>query len=136
MEGAAMNRNENIEKGEFFKFQATVTRRNGKFYIVTWCGVRGVQGSGGTNRLKDNSINLFRIKDELLSSLKIHFEIDFERRVFQEKSKEQLKKITKKTCYEEHLLTNTDWAEASICRDQKDMEVMLSRAELLKKTLR
>ena len=130
-----MNKSENIEKGEFFNFKATITRRNGKFYIVTWQGVHGVQGSGSRNTLEDNTENLFKIKDTILSSLKSCFEIYFERSIFEEKTKEQLKKITKENCYKEYLLTDRDSAEAYIIREKADMEEMLSKAELIRMEL-
>jgi len=127
-----MNKKENVERGEFFKITSTVIRRNGKFYISS---KEGGTGFGMKNILVDTNQSLYSIKSQLLSNLKICFE-SFEQTVFEERSKEQLKKITKKTCYEEHLLTDNDWAESNTIRKKADMEEMLEEVNLIKMELR
>jgi hypothetical protein len=87
-----MNKIENLKKGEFFKFIATVIRRNGKFYILT----KDSFGGSLTNKFLDTDENVYEVKKDLLVSLKVDFDIYFETAIFQDRSNEQLKKIPKK----------------------------------------
>lgn len=78
-------------KGEFLKFQATITRMNGKFYFSTLRGVRKIFGGYISGKVKDTPENLYMIKKLFLYYLKIDFENDFKRN----KGK-QFEEITKK----------------------------------------